>query len=372
MRRTRMISDIIEVFLAMPKIALGGASQTEFFQISNDIISNKLPLNRKSFDDMIKLKNPAHITWREKVYSIYPYLDWWEKMCSHLTLFLKLIHLSWKSTYHKEFTQDDILSFLIMLIKKFCEDKLEQLDNNLQYMKSIDGSIGEIFYYLNSFNAATQFLLMQEQNPIADDHNDGEEKKIFYFLEVISGKDYYSQLYLVHSILNICSTRSSSLLDALISDIEKHHLSDFRFSPKDIGAEQTVIDMHAKLEFPPLSQHPDLCSNIKKYAVYFEFRNALTRQHANMFERLREFVYKYETLREDLGDDLKTMMFEILEPTINYLEIPPQHDSWFGFSIFNFASHHNNLRLDVFFASVLAKISRLDNCNDADKVNCGF
>lgn len=354
-----MIDDIIKKLLALPKLELSPEISAEFLKLTNHLACTAKPITLENFKALWSLQKASCITLTE-MNSIEAYLIAWQDMMNTMDKFIPFINSAWKITRGKPIDADNLLPLLMNIVPT--DESLPKLLENLSYARDVD----QMHYHINAFSAAAEYLI--------DNRNFHAEEENATYQQLIRDmkiKDGLLQMHIGEELAKICHQKMEDHFVELYRGLAFHNIHDYDFNVEGMdkpvlmkAASEKIMQMYTIIDTHPFSSYPELGQDVRKYIAYYEFLESLDRKKSNnIFERLREFSYKFPVYEHALDTDLDTVKFTPNDAMQVYLGIPDDKKT----SMFNLLwipPKNNEMPLRKFMGYFARKMRELEAAND--------
>lgn len=315
-----LFNSIIKKILAMPKLVLKAESRNEFIQRCGRItFDHELTLHTFKHDFVL---NPNTIMSSKEKYALEAYVAVMCDIAAEINFFITILSYAGNDKLGKEMDTEILTPLLYKLLPR---DPLTLLQ--LQQTLDVFLDVNKPYRYFFDFKGIVDFLIESPQEPALSADELRVVNKIETLLMHLRNKEYYSWCYLLLKISNMSVRRMRECYDAIYLALAANNIHDFdndAANMRDIDPEklyiekESILQMLSAKDHPFLAAHPEVWTNIKKYISYQEFHGTLWRITGSVFDKLREFVYKYPHFEADLEKDLDAVHIAVPENVRTY------------------------------------------------------
>lgn len=362
-----LFQNIINKVLAMPKPALSQTSEQEFLQRCNRITFDNT-LSGESFLKDLAQYPQTNLGYREK-HALVHYLDLMNDIINDINFFITLLNYAGHDKLGSEMDADILTPLVSKLLPK---DPLilQQLKQTMEFFSDVNSHYR---YFVDITGIVTWMLEVESQTPQKEEER--INNKIDNLLHHLRSNEYYAQSYLMLKISGLCTKRMRECYDGVFDALHTnnihdfdHHTAEMRTFEKIQAERDSMRVLHDAKDHVFLSTHPEVWKNIKKYIAYEEFSNSLCKVNSSLFNKLREFIYKYLNFEAELENDLDDVIIAVPENVRKYFYPDKSYTaSIVTLSFLWSAANDTKISLRDFMGALIKKIKTLEDNEDLRK-----
>lgn len=354
-----MIDGIIKKLLALPKLDISPESLKLFLAHTNRLIFHGQPISLASFKSGWTAEPEPSIFVRD-MEAIERYLTAWEALMEDMVKLTRLIKIGWESMHDKQIGADDLVPLFIAIFSQTHAD-LSLLHEKLALARDVN----ESDYFINLLYSACEYL--RDGGDIIQD----DIQSCLPIIRDLSMSDGLVMLKLEKQLRLLCTAKMNEYADDIYASLKIHQVDTYQFDDANMDKAQIketrtgkIIEMYTGVKDHPFTSYPELGEDVKKFIAYYEFSISLKRTNTNnVFERLREFTYKFQQFENQLGHDLTNTRIDISEDCKVYLGIPDDKRLSVLLLIWT-PPQGATLQLQQFMHHLTKKISTIENTLD--------
>lgn len=368
-----LFQNIINKVLAMPKLSLSKSSEQEFIQRCNRISFDKT-LSGEAFLNDLEQYPQTNFGYRERN-ALQQYLNLMTSIINDINFFITLLNYAGHDKLGSEMDADILTPLVSRLLPK---DPLilQQLKRAMEFLSDVNIHYR---YFIDITGIVCWMLDTESHVPLGEEELRQEErinKKIDHLLQHLRDNEYYSQSYLMLKISGMCTKRMRECYDAVYDALHTNNIHEFDNNAADMRnyekiqtERDSMKDMHTAKDHAFFSAYPEVWNNIKKYIVYEEFSNSLNKINSSLFNKLREFIYKYLNFEAELENDLDDVIIAVPENVRKYFYPDKSYTATIvTLSFLWFAANDTKIPLRHFMDALIKKIKSLEDKEDAKQL----